>query len=170
MCEASLAPKKHSAAVFLHGEAGDGLATQIWCCYQNVHKPLVLQSLLALFVEKMMFVLFKKGFNPLVTKKISESFHIWYSRHVSMHSDVVSWHSWKHYGPTTSTRPCNCKSHHLNSIEPFKGKIMAKKIMKIPGPEANLRDKTNATPQKKNSLTAQLVSKTMVQIQKITYL
>ena len=113
--------------MFLHGEAGDGLATQIWCCYQNVHKPLVLQSLLALFVEKMMFVLFKKGFNPLVTKKISESFHIWYSRHVSLHSDVVSWHSWKHYGPTTSTRPCNCKSHHLNSIEPFKGKIMAKK-------------------------------------------
>ena len=53
---------------------------------------------------------------------------------------------------------------------PSREKSWQKKIMKIPGPEANLRDKTNATPQKKNSLTAQLVSKTMVQIQKITYL
>ena len=32
---------------------------------------------------------------------------------------------------------------------PSREKSWQKKIMKIPGPEANLRDKTNATPQKK---------------------
>lgn len=34
---------------------------------------------------------------------------------------------------------------------PSREKSWQKKIMKIPGPEANLRDKTNATPQKKQS-------------------
>ena len=109
-----LGSQKKSAAVFLHGQAGDGLATQTWWCNQNGHKPLAFQSLIALFVQKIRccFVC-KKCFSPLVSKKISEPFLFWHSKNTSLHSDVVSWTCVETlYGPMLQHDPATA---HLTS-------------------------------------------------------